>query len=136
MAAVPDDVKVPALPTLPGREKWPAEVVAWWQRVWQSPMRAEILDAERSRIEDIAWLRLAQAKARADRDVAAMLKIAAELRQQEAKFGLTPADRRSLQVTIAQGEEAEEKTERRRNQKASAKRATVKAVPSLKDVLG
>ena len=46
-----------------------------------------------------------------------LVKVAAEIRLQEVRFGLSPIDRSRLRWVIAQGEEAAEKTEARRGGK-------------------
>jgi len=50
-------------------------------------------------------------------DAHLLVKIAAEIRQGEVRFGLSPMDRRRLQWEIEKGETAAERTERRRQQK-------------------
>ena len=136
LAAVPDEVKAPALPKLPGRQTWPAEVRSWWTDVWASPMRAEFIDVDRHRLLDIAWLRRGLYFARVNADFKLEQSLLAEVRLQETAFGFTPGDRRRLQVTIAQGEAAEDETEKRRNAKATKARRSVKAVPALTELLG
>ena len=136
LAAVPDDVSVPVLPKLPGRKAWPAEVKAWWSSVWKSPLRAEFIDVDYHRLLDIAYLRLGLAEARSIGAHMGAQKLMAEIRLQEAVFGFTPGDRRRLQVVIAQGEAAEEETEKRRNAKATKARKKVQPVPDLKAMLG
>jgi len=41
-------------------------------------------------------------------------RLAAEIRQQEVRFGLSPIDRRRLQWEVEKGDQAEERTARRR----------------------
>jgi hypothetical protein len=54
-----------------------------------------------------------------------LVSIAAEIRLQEARFGLSPIDRRRLQWEVDKGEQAVERTTRRRKT-AKAKRTAKK----------
>jgi len=47
-------------------------------------------------------------------DVREQIALAAEIRQQEVRFGLSPVDRRRLQWEVERGNQAEERTKRRR----------------------
>lgn len=104
--------KVPALPVREkSSEKWHAKVVEWWVSVWRSPMAAEFLDSDvKGGLYVLAELYQAL-WAGEQKDVA---KVAAEIRQQEIRFGLSPIDRRRLQWEIEKGDQAEERTTRRR----------------------
>lgn len=105
--------KVPALfkRDSPG-ERWHPKVLGWWRAVWKSPMAAEFLESEvvgglynLAELQQAFWT---------SKDVRQMIAIAAEIRQEEARFGLSPVDRRRLQWEIERGREAEERTQRRR----------------------
>ena len=107
------------VPALPGREKssecWHRKVLDWWQSVWRSPMAGEFLDSDvkgglylLAELYQTLW-------AGEQKDVA---KVAGEIRQQEVRFGLSPFDRRRLQWEIEKGEQAEERTQRRRGIRA------------------
>jgi hypothetical protein len=109
-AAAKNDV-----PNLPAREKsserWHAKVVAWWKSVWRSPMAAEFLDSDvkgglyvLAELYQVLW----------DGEQKDVAKVAAEIRQQEIRFGLSPIDRRRLQWEVEKGDQAEERTTRRR----------------------
>lgn len=103
------------VPKLPGREKsserWHAKVVVWWESVWRSPMAQEYLDSDvKGGLYVLA--ELYQALWAGEQKDAA--KVAAEIRQQEIRFGLSPIDRRRLQWEIEKGDQAEERTTRRR----------------------
>lgn len=106
---------VPELPELDDRG-WHKMVTLWWSDIWTSPMVAEWLDADRHRLYGIAilrndfWL---------DRDTSTRMKLAAEISRQEASMGLSPMDRRRLQWEIDKGEEAQEKTSKRRERKTA-----------------
>jgi hypothetical protein len=49
-----------------------------------------------------------------EKDTKVLIAIIAEIRQQEIRFGLSPIDRRRLQWEIEKGEEAAERTTKRR----------------------
>jgi hypothetical protein len=111
------------VPPLPPREKkteqWHPRVVAWWSSIWRSPMAAEYLEADKNDLYLLAELRQ---DFYAAADPFERQKIAAEIRQQGVRFGLSPIDRRRLQWEVEKGEQAEERTSRRRQlRQASAK---------------
>lgn len=122
--------KVPKLPPRKGG-RWHREVVAWWRSVWQSPMASEWLASDmRGGLYLLADLHQARWEARDQ--PAVLVKIAAEIRSQEVRFGLSPIDRRRLQWEIEKGEGAAEKTDSRR----ATKRATpAKPVNDPRNVL-
>jgi hypothetical protein len=104
---------VPKLPKRrAGMGSWHPRVLAWWASVWHSPMAAEYLAADRQRLELVAELH--QQFWNAVEDSEPVTKLAAEIRQQEVLFGLTPMDRRRLQWEVDKGEEAAKRTEERR----------------------
>lgn len=105
--------EVPELPKLI-RAKWHPQVLAWWRDVNRSPMAAEYLEADRQRLYRCAVLHQDFWKTK---DSAARLRIAAEIRQQEAPLGITPMDRRRLQWEVERGEQAADRTEERRERK-------------------
>ena len=78
-------------------------------------MAVEFMDADRRRLVVIAELHQQFWTAvEAGRSV---VGIAAEIRQQEISFGLTPMDRRRLQWEVEKGETAAERTKTRRTPK-------------------
>lgn len=93
MLAAQHDKPFPPLP-----QKYPggafcAATVAWYEACCRSPMAAQWCAVDYIRLQDVAivrdlWFRTGS------------LKALQELRLQEACFGLTPADRRRLGVTI------------------------------------
>lgn len=105
--------KVPVLPPRErSSERWHEKVVQWWDSVWRSPMAQEFLDSDvRGGLYLLAELYQAL-WAGEQKDVA---KVAAEIRQQEVRFGLSPIDRRRLQWEIERGDQADERTQRRRS---------------------
>ncbi len=103
--------EVPPLP--PRKGKWHEQVVAWWDLIWRSPMAAEYIDADKPGLDMLAVLHQAFWTA-SNKD---KFRYAAEIRQQESRFGLTPVDRRRLQWAIKRGEAATKKTAARRRRK-------------------
>lgn len=120
------------VPQLPARSDggWHPKVVEWWESVWRSPMASEYLDADmKGGLYLLADLH--QARWKAD-NPADLVKLAAEIRLQEVRFGLSPVDRSRLRWSIEQGETAAERTEARRERKAPKKerdpRSVLKAI--------
>jgi hypothetical protein len=80
-------------PSLPKEIEWLAYTRQWWRRIWRSPMSSQWLEADTdvlyrlARLVDSFWS-------------APDPKIAAEIRQIEARFGLAPLDRMRLQWKI------------------------------------
>jgi hypothetical protein len=93
----------PALPgRRPDRKKWHPWTVRWWRLVWESPMASEYLESDVPGLVALAILR--------DNFVRdPKPKLAAEVRQQEMRFGLSPIDRRRLQWEV---ERVESRTRR------------------------
>lgn len=87
----PETVK--RAPPLPGGTMWHKQTRAWWKDVWASPMAKEFLQADRHALVRLAvlvndfWMKPSAA-------------LAAEIRQQESRFGLTPIDRHRLQWRV------------------------------------
>jgi hypothetical protein len=105
------DLKVP---DLPDRDTgWHEMTGEWWVDIWSSPMSPEWDDSDihgvfiLAAIYDDIW-RGASAKDRKD--------AAAEFRLQRKDFGLTPYDRRRLEWTIEQADEAQSKGRKRRSE--------------------
>lgn len=103
------------VPPLPPREKsserWHEKVTAWWASVWRSPMATEFLDSDvRGGLYVLAELYQALWAG----EQKGLAQVAAEIRQQEIRFGLSPIDRRRLQWEVEKGEQADERTQRRR----------------------
>jgi hypothetical protein len=123
------DIEVPGLPKRGG---WHEQTVAWWADVWASPMAPEYDDSDKHGLFALAVLvdDFWTAKSARERK-----ELAAEMRQQSQRFGLSPIDRRRLQWTIEQADEAQDKGERRRAKAQPAQssggsdpRATLRAV--------
>ena len=91
LAAV-EPLEIPDLPAR-GRRRWHRFTLAWWDDVRESPMAAEYLQADLHGL-----FRLALLVDEFNRTPS--VKTAAEIRQQEMRFGLSPIDRRRLQWTV------------------------------------
>src|SRR5687768_1251286 len=100
--------EVPELPARVGG--WLPEVVAWWESVWRSPMASEYLDADmKGGLYLLADLH--QARWTARDDARALSALAAEIRLQEVRFGLSPIDRSRLRWEVAKGDKAADEIE-------------------------
>lgn len=110
------DATVPELPKmlLDAKEKWHPMVKQWWEAVWKSPMASEYLAADKEGLFMLA--RLQQDFWTADTQKERQI-IAAEIRQQGVRFGLSPIDRRRLQWEVEKGDQAVERTTTRRQRK-------------------
>lgn len=100
----PERPRIPRLPNLDGVE-WHPLTRAWWRNVWRSPMAGEYLETDVDGLGRLALLINAFYQTGDP-------KLMAEIRLQEARFGLSPVDRSRLQWEVAKGEEAS--TRRRR----------------------
>lgn len=102
-------------PPLPERDKpWNELTLQWWSDIWASPMAPEFEKLSDTyglyvlaALHDDFWsLPVDKPRARAE--------IAAEIRLQEQRFGLSPMDRRRLQWQVEQTEEAQDRGRQRR----------------------
>jgi hypothetical protein len=94
------DVKAPPLPT---GVDWHAMTRAWWKDIWASPMAPEFVKADHHGLFQLALLTndFWTAETASQRSA-----LAAEMRQQGQRFGLSPIDRRRLQWEIEKTEDA------------------------------
>jgi hypothetical protein len=93
-------------------------VQAWWTAIWKSPMASEFLDSDKKGgLYLLAELH--QQRWNAD-DPSDLVNIAKEIRQQEVRFGLSPIDRRRLQWEVEKGEQATERTSKRKQYKEAS----------------
>lgn len=121
---------VPPLPVREGKgEVWHPNVLEWWTAIWTSPMAAEYLHAD---MQGGLYL-LAELYQRrwTEPETGALVKLAAEIRQQEIRFGASPIDRRRLQWEVEKGETAVDRTAKRR----SAQRLAEASTKDPRDVL-
>ena len=112
---VDHDVVAPELPDLPGVQ-WHPYVAEWWADVWRSPMAPEW--DQRSDAHGLVLLAILRNDFWLADTAKQRREAAAEIRLQDARFGLSPLDRRRLQWAIETGDAAAEKTQRRRWQQA------------------
>lgn len=102
-------------PPLPEREQeWHPFTVQWWADIWASPMAPEFERTSDTHglyllaaLHDDFW-RVPPDKPRV------RAELAAEIRLQEQRFGLSPYDRRRLQWQIEATEAAQDKGRQRR----------------------
>src|SRR3990172_3209491 len=108
--------KVPPLPERESKaEVWHPRVIEWWRAVWRSPMAQEYLGADmRGGLYLLAEL---HQRRWTETDTKVLVALAAEIRQQEVRFGLSPIDRRRLQWEVAKGETAADETAKRRTRR-------------------
>ena len=114
-----EKVKLPSLQN-PDKRTFHRLTRAWWKRIWTSPMAGEYLESDVDGLARLALL-VDDYYKHPSKD------LMAEMRLQEARFGLSPVDRSRLQWEVARGEESQAK--RRPHQSSRAN-------PSAKDPRG
>ena len=98
--------RAPPLPEIEDREDWHVMTRHWWRDVWHSPMAGEFLQA------DIHGLyRLAELIDGFWNNPTTTL--AAEIRQEQQAYGLSPIDRRRLQWEVQRAEGVTKRTAER-----------------------
>lgn len=98
-------------PSLPDLRQWQDLTIKWWHDIWVSPMSGEYLRADMHALFRLAVL-VDMFWTDPNRE------LAAEIRQQQQAFGLTPLDRRRLEWQVAQTDEAIDKREANRSRRA------------------
>lgn len=98
-------------PSLPDLRQWQPLTLKWWHDIWVSPMSGEYLRADMHALFRLAVL-VDMFWSDPSRD------LAAEIRQQQQAFGLTPLDRRRLEWQVIQTEEAANRHEDNRSRRA------------------
>lgn len=122
MATLAADDRAEEVPPLPvmGRAVWHVMTVQWWEDVWTDPVSSRYARSDKHGLYRLAvvvdrfWKLTAANPQR--------VKLSAEIRQLESKFGLSPLDRRRLQVEIEKGEDAEERTNQREARRRQVRR--------------
>lgn len=109
--------EVRPIPNPDGRV-WHALTLQAWEKAWASPMASQWVDSDAAGLSRLAilWDEFYKAPD---------TKTMAEIRQQEARFGLSPLDRSRLQWEVAKSDEAE----RRKNRVTDRPRRTGTADP-------
>ena len=97
--------KAPPLPN-PDEREFHQLTSDWWGRVWESPMASEYLPTDVDGLGRVALLVDDYYKSPSGK---AGKELMAEIRLQEARFGLSPVDRSRLQWEVQKGEEAQRK---------------------------
>lgn len=103
--------RAPSLPDHPGEEEWHAMAKKWWREFWRSPLAVETLRVDEMALFILLVLIDSYWKSPS-------VKLAAEIRQQQKEFGLTPLNRRRLEWQVAQAEEAKDRHEQKRVRRA------------------
>lgn len=114
-------------PTLPADIAWHPLTTVWWEDLWASPMAPEY---DYSDVHGLFMLAALMNQFWESPNAA----LAAEIRLQRQAYGLSPLDRRRLQWSIEQGEEAAEKTAKRKTRVIDVEPTDVQGDP--RDVLG
>lgn len=98
-------------PELPDLRIWHPQTLAWWSDMWAAPMSNEYHDSDEHQLIVLAMLMDDFFSA----ESSSMRKnLSEEIRQHRTAFGLTPYDRRRLEWTIEQTEEAQDRGKSRR----------------------
>lgn len=123
--STPESPEIPELPRI-SDEGWHAQTLEWWRGVWSSAMSTQYLDSDVNELVRVAVLvedfwRATSARARKE--------IMAEIRLQEARFGLSPVDRDRLQWVVRDSSAASEpKPPEKRPDRVADPRSVLKAV--------
>lgn len=96
--------EVPDIPN-PDERTWHPLTLVGWKHAWESPMASQWLRTDINALGRLAVLW--------DEYNKGSLNLAAEIRLQEQRFGLTPLDRSRLQWEVSRADEAELKKSRR-----------------------
>lgn len=104
--------KLPRLPRRTDGEEWDRRTSDWWREAMRSPMAEQYLAADRHGLL-LAFTLIDEFYDQADDArgskgrVSRLVMLAVEIRQQIARFGLTPRDRLSLHWHVPPDEEDE-----------------------------
>lgn len=116
-------------PALPERV-WNPLTLAWWEDLWASPMAPEYDES------DVHGLYMLAALIDAFWDKPGNTELAKEIRNQRQSYGLSPMDRRRLQWTIEQAEDAQDRGRMRRADKRPAPVVIEAEVSDPRAILG
>jgi hypothetical protein len=122
LSATPPDIEIPQLPN-PDNREWHALSISWWDGVWKSPMAARYLAADVQTLGMVAMLVDDFYKSQRTQE---RLVLAAEIRQQTARFGLSNWDRNRMNWTIAAPAEDKPVSQSRRRQTGDDPRNVLK----------
>lgn len=103
--------RAPVLDKHPSGEEWHRMTRRFWRDLWSSPVRFEIL-----RVDEYALFFLTVLMDQFFKKPS--IRLAAEIRMHRQAFGLTPLDRRRLEWSVAQAEEAKDRHEEKRSRRA------------------
>lgn len=126
--------KVDDAPTFSVR-KWKAlhvESRAYWTMLLEAPQASEYLPSDWRRLKMVILPIVERLNRAVEReDDAAIVKLAAELRQQEADFGLTPSSRLRMRWTVHRAGQTSPENEPEENPEAKPKRRRKAGDPRL-----
>jgi len=126
--------KVPELYARAATENWHPRVLAWWNAMWRSPMATEWLES------DVVGVVYRTAEMQQDfwtaKESAGRVAVETRIAKNEERLGLSPIDRRRLQWEIEKGDEAHERTQKRRTQKELVKATSGKDPRDLIKAVG
>jgi hypothetical protein len=105
------DRKVPHLPAHPNGA-WHPQALVYWRQLWKSPMAQEYDPA--TDLHGLYMLVLCYDDFLTAETPTQRQKAAVEVRLQGVRYGITPFDRRRLEWTIEQAEEAQDRGRKRR----------------------
>jgi hypothetical protein len=114
------------VPELPMDYPWHGMTVRWWNDIWSSPMAPEYDDSDQHGLFMLAIL--VDDFWTADKP-SGRTALAAEIRQQSQRFGLSPIDRRRLQWEIERAEDAQAQGASRRAKAPAPKPGAAPADP-------
>jgi len=110
MLEAPEPPEVPPNPNPDGRV-WHRLTVKAWEHAWESPMSTQWLETDIDALGRLALVWDALHVGAGDSNI--VVKMLAEIRLQEQRFGLSPLDRSRLQWEVNRGSEAERKLQQR-----------------------
>ena len=97
--------RAPKLDLFDPKREWDPRTRRWWRAVWASPMAAMYLEPDKEELGAVAILK--------DMFFShPTTPLAAEIRLQEARFGLTPVDRARLDWVMMPADEASKRPAR------------------------
>ena len=101
----PEDTRLRA-PKLPPDVEWHPLTLSYWRAVWRSPMASQFLEADRQVLFRLAHL---VNHYWTTTKPSTLTALEAQIRQEEARFGLSPLDRTRLQWEIERAEAEQRK---------------------------
>lgn len=116
----PETPEIPAIPN-PDKREWHELSIAWWDHIWSSPMATRYLKTD---LDGLGMLALIVDEFYKTLD----LKLLAEIRMQESRYGLSPWDRARLDWRVTPAADDKPKPVSRKRDEAVDPRKFLKAV--------